>query len=130
MSLDRAAGDATPAQLDASERDPSADVRRQFRVWALDQARSMVSDDLIAEFNERPIGQHSDGLERLLTWLRMVALLERDVLIVLEDGSYAIGRIPANRGGVTRVVDEFRSYSHLDAEREVFRRRIAALQSS
>ena len=129
MSVDGYAGDVARARIEQSERDPSAVVRKRFRAWAKEQARAILSDDLIREFDDQPIGQHSDARERLMTWLRMADLAERDIIIALDDGSYAIGRVPGSRGGATRIVDEFRAPTLLDAEREVFRRRIAALRA-
>lgn len=107
--------------------DPSDIVRERFRTWAEDQAR-LLSDDLIREYDDQPICQHTDKLERLLTWLRTAPLEDREILVALEDGSFVLGQLPGHRGGATRIVEGTRSLTRMDAERLVFHRRVAALR--
>lgn len=109
--------------------DPSEIVRNRFRTWAEDQARARLSDDLIREYDDQPIGQHTDGLERLLVWMRTAPLTEREIIVALEDGSFILGRLPGHRGGVTRIVEGTRVPTRVDAERLVFHRRVKALRT-
>jgi branched-chain amino acid transport system permease protein len=114
---------------DLAGTDATAVVRNRFRRWVDDQARALVADDLIREYVDQPVGQHSDVLERLLIWLRTAPLADREVIVVVQDGSFVLGRLPERRGGAMKIVDGTRTSTRADAERLVFLRRVAALRT-
>jgi hypothetical protein len=69
-------------------------VRERFWRGARARVRALVTDALIAEHQARPLGPHSDGLARVLTYLRGVPVEGKEVLLTLEpDCRWRTGRI-------------------------------------
>ena len=69
-------------------------VRERFWRGARARVRTLVTDDLIAEHADRPLGPHSDDLARVLTYLRGVPVEGKEVLLTLEpDRRWRAGRI-------------------------------------
>lgn len=93
--------------------------------------KTVVCDEVIAEFNEKPFGQHSEPLERLLHYFRRLPL----------EGQYAIKRDGATgrcrvvvlsgvRGVPPRLLDD-REYATVeDAYRAVFAQHVDDLMGS
>ena len=69
-------------------------VRERFWRGARARVRALVTDELIAEHDARPLGPHSDDLARVLTYLRGVPVEDKEVVLTLEpDRRWRTGRI-------------------------------------
>lgn len=92
--------------------------------------RGLVSDTVIEEHRRKPLGQHSDALERLLNYFRRGGMAGK-LGIFQPDPSvpeYRIVVFPGRRGAPAAVEDDvFTSLN--EAYHAVFLRRIAQLQA-
>lgn len=81
-----------------------------FEDWnrhARRRMRELVTDELIAEHRSTPLGQHSDELARLLTYLRREPLDGRHVLVAIDAWrEYRIGVLSDQRGVPARLLDD------------------------
>jgi hypothetical protein len=69
-------------------------VRERFWRGARARVRALVTDELIAEHEARPLGPHSDDLARVLTYLRGVPVEGKEVVLTVEpDRRWRTGRI-------------------------------------
>lgn len=108
--------DATDRQLDYY-----AEFDRRLRR----HLRTLVSDAVIEEHRRKPLGQHSDPLDRLLNYFRRGGMAGKLGLHQPDPGtpSYHIVRFSGARGVPSVIEDE--SYGSLDeAYHAVFLRRI------
>jgi hypothetical protein len=96
------------------------------------QLRELVTDAVIEEHRRRPLGQHSDALERLLNYFRRGGLAGKFGLLQRDQGraEYRIVVFPGVRGAPA-TVEEAPVYDSLNAAyHAVFLRRIASLMAS
>lgn len=92
-------------------------------------ARTSVSPDLVEEFLAAPFGEHSPALRRLLLQLRSLPARGKHVLVEVEPfRQWRLARL-AGPGEPVELLDAvFASLE--DAERHVFRLRVAMLEAS
>jgi len=91
--------------------------------------RSLVNHAVIEEHRRRPLGQHSESLDRLLNYFRRGGMAGKLGLLWRADlaPGYRIVVFPGQRGG-TVTVEEAPAYPTLgSAYHAVFLRRIAGL---
>lgn len=114
---------------------PAKVVDRQAVYFALhDQRlrarlRLLVTDAIIEEHRLKPVGQHSDGLERLLNYFRRGGMAGKLGLHCAnpDQPQYRIVRLSGARG-VASVIEDDAVYPSLDeAYHAIFLRRIADL---
>jgi branched-chain amino acid transport system permease protein len=104
-------------------------VRERFQRIARERVRSLISDELIAEHAARPLGPHSDGLARVLTFMRGAGIEGKEVLLTIEtDRRWQIARVTrADRARpLTLERDEFTSWEA--AFHTIFLQRVEALR--
>ena len=94
------------------------------------EIRPLVTPELIEEHRSNPIGFHSDGLERVLIYLRKhhLDLAGKYVIVrrrLHED--YRIGVLSGVRGEGPRVLEDEKFSSREEAEHGVFLRRLKDL---
>ena len=78
----------------------------------------------IEEFRRLPIGEHSPGLQRLLTIMRLDAGGWQHVLVCRKPfAEFVIGLMPPNRADPIQIEDGPVFASREEAEWEIFRRR-------
>ena len=90
--------------------------------------RTLVSDAVIEEHRRKPLGQHSDALDRLLNYFRRGGMAGKLGLYQPDPAvpSYRLVRFSGTRGAPSLVEDE--AYGSLDeAYHAVFLRRIDEL---
>lgn len=93
--------------------------------------RSLVSDDIVEEHRLKPLGQHSDALDRLLNYFRRggmagkLGLLQED----RDKQLYKIVRFSGARGVLSTVEHDEVYPSLKDGYHAIFLRRIAELTS-
>lgn len=107
-----------------------AEVARA-RFWSrlVPRVLELISDDVVAEHRDQPIGQHGDRLARLLTHLRTMPGLVRLAILAMPDGTFALGATGSDRGRSPVPIDD-RRFATIDAaEHAVFVARIEALRA-
>lgn len=69
--------------------------------------RALITDELIEEHRRKPLGQHSDALERVLQHFRTRPVGGKCIGVMTKPWSeYRIGVLPGVRGQVATVLDE------------------------
>jgi branched-chain amino acid transport system permease protein len=121
-------GDLTSDQAAlASDKGVLAEARfqRDYRPML----RSLVTDELVAEHQQQPVGQHSPELERLLNYFRKGELAEKyAVMTIVPFEQYRVVALSGRRGTPPREVDDH-VYATLDeAYHAVFLRRLQDLR--
>lgn len=88
-----------------------------------------IDDEIIQEHQENPIGQHSDDLERVLTYFRRQPVEDKYILIEVEkDQAWKIGKTTGVRGDPPEIVDDQTFESQEEAEHALFLKRIDDLR--
>jgi branched-chain amino acid transport system permease protein len=104
---------------------------RRFDKMQRDYLKTLVTEELIEEFNAKPLGQHSEALERLLTYFRRQPQNDKYAVMVVEPfKAYRIVALSGRRGVAPRLVDEKIYETIEDAHRGVFKRRVQDLLES
>lgn len=96
------------------------------------QLLTIITDDLIEEHRRKPLGQHSDALDRLLNYFRRGGLANK-IGIVKEQGTedrYHIIRFAGGRGQPSRIIDGPSITTLQQAYHAAFLQRIADLRDS
>jgi branched-chain amino acid transport system permease protein len=100
------------------------DARMRARI------RALITDDLIAEHRRKPLGQHSDALERVLNYLRRQPQAQKYIIVCVRPWEeWRIGVLSGVRGVAPTISSEERFTSELEAEHGVFVRRVRDLMS-
>ena len=93
--------------------------------------RMLVCDEVIEEHRQRPLGQHSEPLERLLLHFRRMPMAKK--LAIKRDETSSRFRLIAfsgRRGVPPRVVDDTEYTTVEEAYHAIFLRQIKELQDS
>lgn len=98
---------------------------RRFDKMQREFLKRLVSDAVIHEHRTRPLGQHSEALERLLIYFRRQGQIDKYAILVLKEFSaYRIVALSGHRGTAPRVVED-RTYPSADeAYHALFLRRV------
>ncbi len=116
--------------LAAVVEDKALEVYARFEARLRTKLRALISDELIAEHKAKPLGQHSDALERVLNYFRRAPVAGKYVIIAVRPHQeYAIGVLTGVRGLTPRILDEQRFNSEEEAEHGVFRQRVRDLMA-
>lgn len=91
-----------------------------------------ITDDLIAEHQRKPLGQHSDGLERLLNYFRRGGLANKIGILRVSGpgGPYRLIRFAGARGQMSQIIDGPEATTLAEAYHAAFLQRIADLRAS
>lgn len=124
-------GDVMPEEA-IEIHDKQAIYYRRFDKRLRDRLKAMVTPDLIEEHRQRPLGQHSDTLSRLLNYFRRGDIADK-YAIMRQTGqfhSYKIVAFSGVRGAPPRLVDD-RTYTDInEAYHAVFLLRVNDLMES
>jgi branched-chain amino acid transport system permease protein len=104
---------------------------RRYDKMQRDYLKTLVSPQVIEEFKAKPVGQHSEPLERLLNYFQRQALPDKYAVMVVEQfKAYRIVALSGQRGVAPRLVEE-KIYPTIDeAYRGIFLRRLQELMES
>ncbi|MFO1035714.1 MAG: branched-chain amino acid ABC transporter permease [Geminicoccaceae bacterium] len=104
---------------------------RRFDKMQRDFLKSLITDELMTEFDQKPLGQHSEALERVLNYFRRQPQNDKYAVMAVEPfKSYRIVALSGHRGVAPRLVED-RVYATVeDAYRGVFKRRVQDLLES
>ena len=112
-------------------RDKDYVFQRRFDKMQRDYLKTLVSDEVIAEHERQPLGQHSEALERLLLYFRRQPQRDKYAVKVIEPfKAYRIVALSGHRGVAPRDVEEKVYPTETAAYHGVFLRRIQDLLES
>ena len=135
QALHRAAATSRYAEFLPQEapdiHDKSLIVGRVFERNLRDRLRDWISPEIIAEHERKPLGQHTDHLERMLNYFRKAPIPDKYAVYCEEPfARYRVVALSGLPGVPPRVVDD-KVYESLDAAyHAVFLRRVNDLRAS
>jgi branched-chain amino acid transport system permease protein len=104
---------------------------RRFDKMQRDYLKTLVSDEVIEEHRRKPLGQHSEALERLLYYFRRVPQVDKYAIECVEPfKAYRIVALSGERGVAPRAVEDRIYETPEDAYHGVFKRRVQDLMES
>lgn len=123
-------GEALPEEATEIE-DKDVLYFRRHDMMQRDYLKTLISREIIEEHRRQPLGQHSEGLERVLLYFRRAKLEDKYALRKAgPHGPYKIIAFSGVRGVSPRLVDD-REFTTLDeAYHGVFMRRVHDLLES
>jgi branched-chain amino acid transport system permease protein len=112
-------------------------IDRQLQVyerWDAQQSSricALVTEELIEEHRRKPIGQHSDALERVLQYFRRRPTAGKYVVVMTKPWSeYKVGIWPAARTDRVEIVEDETYATEDEALHAVFLRRVRDLRAA
>jgi branched-chain amino acid transport system permease protein len=123
-------GEALPEEATETD-DKDFLYHRRFDMMQRDYLKTLVCDEVVEEHKNKPLGQHSEALERLLLYFRRVPQIDK--YAIKRDGQAKIFKIVAFsgiRGTSPRLVEDKEYETMEDAYHGVFLRRIYDLLES
>mgnify|MGYP006268755635 CR=1 FL=1 len=111
--------------------DKSVITARVFERRLRDILRGWISPEIIAEHERKPLGQHTDHLERMLNYFRKAPIPDKYAVYCEEPfARYRVVALSGLPGVPPRIVDD-KTYESLDAAyHAVFLRRVNDLRAS
>jgi branched-chain amino acid transport system permease protein len=95
------------------------------------EIRRLITDDLIAEHARKPLGQHSDALERVLNYFRRAPQANKYIGVCTQPwAEWRIGILSGVRGVPPKILDDQRFTSEQDLQHGIFLRRVRDLMAS
>lgn len=109
-------------------RDKDQIYYRRFDKMQRDFLKRLVTDAVIEEHRTRPLGQHSEALERLLNYFRRQGQVDKYAILVLQEfKAYRIVALAGHRGTAPRVVEDQTYATPDEAYHALFLRRVQDL---
>ena len=112
-------------------------VDRQLQVYADWDAKqrvrikALITPELIEEHRRKPLGQHSDALERVLNYFRRQPQPGKYIIVATKAWEeYRIGVLSGVRGQPAAILGDQAFASEEDAIHGIFLRRVRDLQES
>ena len=114
------------------EPDRDMQVYEDFDAKLRDRIRSLITDELIAEHERSPLGQHSDTLQRVLQFFRQRPVEGKYLIVATRPWEeYRIAVLSGRRGDPARFLDDEPPYPSEEAAMHgVFLRRVRDLQAA
>ena len=108
--------------------DRQVEVYLEFQRRLRARMRNLLSDALIAEHEARPLGPHSDDLQRVMNYFRQQPQPGKYILVAVQPwAEYRIGVLSGARGEVAKVLDDERFTSEEAGLHGIFLRRVRDL---
>jgi branched-chain amino acid transport system permease protein len=96
-----------------------------------ERIKALITDELIAEHAARPLGQHSDALERVLAYFRRQPQAGKYIIVATKPWEeYRIGVLSGRRGVPARILDDETFATEVEAMHGVFLRRVRDLREA
>jgi len=123
-------GEALPEEATETA-DKDELYRRRFDKMQRDYLKKLVCDEVIAEHKAKPLGQHSEALERLLLYFRRAPQEDKYALHRAgPQGPYKIVAFAGVRGTAPRIVEDKEYATVEEAYHGLFMRRVHDLMES
>jgi branched-chain amino acid transport system permease protein len=104
---------------------------RRFDKMQRDFLKKLVTPEIIEEHGQKPLGQHSEALERVLTYFRRQPQIDKYAITVLEPfKAYRIVALSGVRGVAPRLVEDKIYETPNEAYHALFMRRVQDLLES
>jgi branched-chain amino acid transport system permease protein len=101
---------------------------RRFDKLQREYLKTLITPQVIEEFKNKPLGQHSEALERVLNYFRRQPQNDKYAVMVIEQfKAYRIVALSGQRGVAPRLVEDKIYPSIVEAYHGVFLRRIQDL---
>jgi hypothetical protein len=111
--------------------DRQVQVYEDFDAKLRKRITALITDDLIAEHERQPLGQHSDTLERVLAYFRRQPVAGKYMIVATRPWEeYRIAVLSGRRGEPARLLDDEAFPSEEAAMHGVFLRRVRELRGS
>jgi branched-chain amino acid transport system permease protein len=113
-------------------------VDRQVQVYLdwdakqRERIKALITDELIAEHAAKPLGQHSDTLERVLQYFRRQPQAGKYIIVAVRPWEeYRIGVLSGVRGQPATILDDDGPFaSEEEAMHGIFLRRVRELRGA
>jgi hypothetical protein len=107
-------------------------VYEDFHTKLAERIRALITDELIAEHEAQPLGQHSDTLERVLAFFRQVPITGKYIVVATVPWQeYRVAELSGLRSERLRLLDDEPAYPSEEAALHgIFLRRIRDLQEA
>jgi branched-chain amino acid transport system permease protein len=112
-------------------------VDRQLQVYAdwdakqRERIKALVTDELIEEHRAKPLGQHSDALERVLNYFRRQPQPGKYIIVATRPWEeYRIGVLSGVRGRPATILEDETFATEEEAMHGVFLHRVRDLMGS
>lgn len=93
--------------------------------------KALITDELIAEHEAKPLGQHSDTLERILQYFRRQPQAGKYIIVATKPWQeYRIGVLSGVRGEPATLLDGPTFASEEEAMHGIFLQRVEDLRSA
>jgi branched-chain amino acid transport system permease protein len=117
--------------MQAERADRELLVRDRWSARTGAELRKLITPELIAEHARKPLGQHSDALERVLNYFRRVPQASKYVGVCTQPWTeWRIGVLSGVRGVLPTILQDQRFASELDLQHGIFLLRIRDLMAS
>jgi branched-chain amino acid transport system permease protein len=104
---------------------------RRFDKMQRDFLKKLITPEIIEEHRQKPLGQHSEALERVLTYFRRQPQNDKYAITVIEAfKAYRIVALSGTRGVAPRLVEDKIYASPNEAYHGLFMRRVQDLLES
>ena len=111
--------------------DRELQVRAGWNARTSGELRKLITDELIAEHERKPLGQHSDALERVLNYFRRAPQATKYVGVCTQPwAEWRIGVLSGVRGVPPTILQDQRFTSEMDLQHGIFLRRVRDLLAS
>jgi branched-chain amino acid transport system permease protein len=106
-------------------------VLAQWNARTGSEIRRLITDELIAEHACKPLGQHSDALERVLNYFRRAPQASKYIGVCMQPwAEWRIGVLSGVRGVPPTILEDQRFTSEPDLQHGIFLRRVRDLMAS
>lgn len=123
-------GEALPEEA-TEYKDKDALYHRRFDKMQRDYLKTLVCDEVIEEHRSKPLGQHSEALERLLLYFRRAPQVDKYAIRRESfSGPHKIVAFSGERGTSPRMVEDKEYKTIEEAYHGVFMRRVYDLMES
>ncbi len=97
-----------------------------------ERIKALITDELIAEHAAKPLGQHSDTLERVLQYFRRQPQAGKYIIVAVRPWEeYRIGVLSGVRGQPATILDDDGPFaSEEEAMHGIFLRRVRELRGA
>jgi hypothetical protein len=111
--------------------DKQLDVYADWDAKQRERIKALITDELITEHAARPLGQHSDALERVVQYFRRQPGAGKYIIVATEAwGEYRIGVLSGERGQVPEILGDATFATEEAAMHGIFLRRVSDLTAT
>ena len=123
-------GEMLPEQ--ATEIDDKEEIyKKRFDKMQREFLKTLICDEVINEHKNKPLGQHSEALERILYYFRRAGMVDKYVVKCEEPFTkYKIMALSGVRGRSPRLVEDKIYYTVEEAYHGLFLRRVQDLMEA